>query len=198
MGCFGEMHDGRVLAGRQAATSNQIGVKVPGEGLDDPHECTPKRFLRRSERSEAGHGLRITCMVKELQEEDPSTRRNQTARAGHRTADRRSWLSEYTCLPTQGVSLTVNLSSESESPGVRTRRVGSARVNYKAGVPIAETEVRSVRVSPDTEGRRERSHEEILAWPVPLNAVPDLGALLAGNAGTESSKAYFIQPGLRP
>jgi hypothetical protein len=39
----------------------------------------------------------------------------------------------------------VILLSECGSPGVRTRRVGSAFVNYKAGVPIAETEVRSMR-----------------------------------------------------
>ena len=142
---FGEMHDRRVFAGREAASANQIGVKVPGEGLDDPHECPPKRFLRRSERSEAGHGLRITCIAKELQEDGPSTRHNRAARTGRAVVGRRFWPAGYTCLPTQGVSLTVILMSEIGSAGVRTRRVGSAVVNYRAGVPVAETEVRSVR-----------------------------------------------------
>jgi hypothetical protein len=90
---------------------------MPGEGLDDPHECPPKRFFRRSERSEAGHASRITCMVKELQEEGPSTRRNRAVRAGHRAVDRRSWPTEYTCLPTQGASLMVILSSEKRVAG---------------------------------------------------------------------------------
>jgi hypothetical protein len=51
-------------------------------------------------------------------------------------------------------------------------------------------------VSPDTEGRREGSLEEMLAWPASVDAVFDIGALLAGNAGTQSLKASFIR--LRP
>ena len=119
MGRFGEMHDGRVLAGRQATTANQIGVKVPGEGLDDPHECPPKGFLRWSERSEAGHGLRITCMVKELREHGPSTRRNRAARTGRRAVDPTIWPADYTCLPTQGASTYCD-------PDVEKRVAGSS------------------------------------------------------------------------
>lgn len=57
IGSFGEVHDRRVLARRQASASDQVAVEMSRDDLDDSHHCAPERFLARRERLDRGHAF---------------------------------------------------------------------------------------------------------------------------------------------
>ena len=57
IGSFGEVHDRRVLARRQASASDQVAVQMTRDDFDNSHHCAPERFLGRRKRLGGGHGF---------------------------------------------------------------------------------------------------------------------------------------------
>jgi hypothetical protein len=55
IGSFGKMHDRRVIARRQASTSDEVAIEMTREDFDNSHHCAPQRFLCRRKRLDGGH-----------------------------------------------------------------------------------------------------------------------------------------------
>jgi hypothetical protein len=88
---FGKVHDGRVLARRQAGASDQVAVQMSRDDLDNAHHCAPERFLGRREWLDSGHALEDSLLHQAIL--GPLTRSTATTRRldGGRNRRTQTW-----------------------------------------------------------------------------------------------------------
>jgi Isochorismatase family len=61
IGSFGEVHDRRVLARRQAGASDQVVVQMSREDFHDSHQCAPDHFFGRGKWFDGSDASQDTC-----------------------------------------------------------------------------------------------------------------------------------------